>query len=198
VLMSGAVAAKKKYDWAGTYTATATVVEENGASNYPSTFDIVVEQDADGTYLVKEVMGVDVYYLNQGCFQLDVAEDGKSASIDVAAYYGCLFLGGSFPNYIIMTDAAGGSDPVNVTLNDDETLTMDDFSVYSFNWNDYSSAKLAAYSNVVLTKKNETSIENVTVENTAVKGIFDMQGRKIENITAPGLYIIDGVKVLVK
>lgn len=198
VLMSGAVAAKKKYDWAGTYTATATVVEENGAGNYPSTFDIVVEQDADGTYLVKEVMGVDVYNLNQGCFQLAVAEDGKSASIDVAAYYGCLFLGGSFPNYIIMTDAAGGANPVNVALNDDETLTMDDFAVYSFNWNDYSSAKLAAYSNVVLTKKNETSIENVTVENTAVKGIFDMQGRKIENITAPGLYIIDGVKVLVK
>lgn len=198
VLMSGAVAAKKKYDWAGTYTATATVVEENGTNNYPSTFDIVVEQATDGTYLVTEVMGVDVYNLNQGCFQLAVAEDGKSASIDVAAYYGCIFLGGSFPNYIIMTDAAGGANPVNVTLNADETLTMDDFAVYSFNWNDYSSAKLAAYSNVVLTKKNDTAIENVTVENTAVKGIFDMQGRKIENITAPGLYIIDGVKVLVK
>lgn len=198
VLMSGAVAARKKYDWAGTYTATATVVEENGTNNYPSTFDIVVEQNSDGKYVVTEVMGVDVNNLNQGRFQLQVAEDGKSASIDVAAYYGSLFLGGKYPDYIIMTDAAGGVNPVNVTLNADETLTMDDFAVYSFNWNDYSSAKLAAYSNVVLAKKNANSIENVTVENVAVKGIFDMQGRKIENITAPGLYIIDGVKVLVK
>lgn len=187
------------FDWAGTYTATATVVEQGGTNNYPSTFDIVVEQDADGTYLVKEVMGVDVYSLNQGYFQLAVAEDGNSASIDVAAYYGCLFLGGSNPNYIIMTDAEGGANPVNVTLNADETLTMDDFAVYSFNWSDYSSAELAAYSNVVLTKKtDDTAIDNVVAEDNVVKGIFDMQGRKIDAITAPGLYIVNGKKVLVK
>ena len=32
----------------------------------------------------------------------------------------------------------------------------------------------------------------------AVKGIYDLQGRKIEQITAPGLYIVNGNKVLVK
>ncbi len=33
---------------------------------------------------------------------------------------------------------------------------------------------------------------------TAVKGIFDLQGRKLHKITAPGVYIVDGEKVLVE
>ena len=43
-----------------------------------------------------------------------------------------------------------------------------------------------------------TGIEEVTTENANVKGIYDLQGRKIDEITKPGLYIVDGVKKLVK
>ena len=35
-------------------------------------------------------------------------------------------------------------------------------------------------------------------ENKAVKGIFDLLGRKLDAITAPGLYIVNGNKVVVK
>ena len=42
-----------------------------------------------------------------------------------------------------------------------------------------------------------TAIENVEVENT-VKTIFDLTGRRVEAITAPGIYIVNGKKVLVK
>ena len=42
-----------------------------------------------------------------------------------------------------------------------------------------------------------TAIENVEVENE-VKTIFDLTGRRVEAITAPGIYIINGKKVLVK
>ena len=42
-----------------------------------------------------------------------------------------------------------------------------------------------------------TAIENVEVENT-VKAIFDLTGRKVEAISAPGIYIVNGKKVLVK
>ena len=42
-----------------------------------------------------------------------------------------------------------------------------------------------------------TAIENVEVENE-VKTIFDLTGRKVEAITAPGIYIVNGKKVLVK
>ena len=42
-----------------------------------------------------------------------------------------------------------------------------------------------------------TGIENVVVEN-GVNVIFDLTGRKVESISAPGIYIVNGKKVLVK
>ena len=42
-----------------------------------------------------------------------------------------------------------------------------------------------------------TAIKNVEVENE-VKAIYDLTGRKVETISAPGIYIVGGKKVLVK
>ena len=49
----------------------------------------------------------------------------------------------------------------------------------------------------MLSVTEATGVDAV-VEEQCVKGIFDMQGRKIEEITAPGVYIINGKKYLVK
>lgn len=43
---------------------------------------------------------------------------------------------------------------------------------------------------------NTTEIDEVEYE--TVKTIYDLQGRKLDAITAPGIYIVNGVKVLVK
>ena len=43
-----------------------------------------------------------------------------------------------------------------------------------------------------------TGVEEVKGENGKVKTIYDLQGRKLTEITEPGIYIIDGKKVLVK
>ncbi len=50
---------------------------------------------------------------------------------------------------------------------------------YGFNWN------------------GTTGVENVEVENE-VKAIYDLTGRKVETISAPGIYIINGVKRVVR
>ena len=42
-----------------------------------------------------------------------------------------------------------------------------------------------------------TAIQNVEVENT-VKVIYDLTGRRVEAITAPGIYVVNGKKTLVK
>ena len=42
-----------------------------------------------------------------------------------------------------------------------------------------------------------TDVENVVVENE-VKAIYDLTGRKVETISAPGIYIVGGKKTLVK
>ena len=43
-----------------------------------------------------------------------------------------------------------------------------------------------------------TGINEVKTENGEVKAIFDLTGRRVEEITAPGIYIVNGKKVLVK
>lgn len=45
---------------------------------------------------------------------------------------------------------------------------------------------------------NETGIGDVTPDDVKAKGIYDLTGRRINEITAPGIYIVDGKKVLVK
>ena len=43
-----------------------------------------------------------------------------------------------------------------------------------------------------------TDIEEVETENEDVETIYDLRGRRIQEITAPGIYIVNGRKVLVK
>jgi hypothetical protein len=43
-----------------------------------------------------------------------------------------------------------------------------------------------------------TGVEDVKTENGEVKAIYDLQGRKLSEITEPGFYIIDGKKVWIK
>lgn len=43
-----------------------------------------------------------------------------------------------------------------------------------------------------------TGIDDVIVESGNAKGIFDLQGRKLTEITKPGIYVIDGKKTFVK
>ena len=50
---------------------------------------------------------------------------------------------------------------------------------------------------VTYTQGNNTGIDNVQGENVEVKGIYDLQGRKVEN-PVKGIYIVDGKKMLVR
>jgi hypothetical protein len=40
--------------------------------------------------------------------------------------------------------------------------------------------------------------DEVKTESGEVKGIYDLSGRRLNEISAPGIYIIGGKKVLVK
>ena len=50
---------------------------------------------------------------------------------------------------------------------------------------------------VTLEVINATGIKEVEGDN-GVKGVYDLSGRKLEKVSAPGVYVVDGRKVLVK
>ncbi len=50
---------------------------------------------------------------------------------------------------------------------------------------------------VTFNGENTTDIKNIVVESKP-KNIFDLTGRRIETITTPGIYIVDGKKVIIK
>ncbi|MBR5893247.1 MAG: hypothetical protein IKZ37_06415 [Bacteroidaceae bacterium] len=183
-IFSGVKAQKEVFDWAGTYTLTADVESVDG-NEYPATFNVEVEyNEAAGIYFVKSFMDKDVYSLNQGMFTFDVAENGKSATIAVDAYYGLLFVYGTFPDYVIIKDAEGGSNALKLTLGAGNVVAMDNFSLYALNYETYASSAMAVYSNVTLVKvaveEPETPAVDYTPTNTGTKTRNDRNVTGIE------------------
>lgn len=94
-----------------------------------------------------------------------------------------------------------------VVYNDDETVSLlhnnDEAKALSLGSDNSSITVGYATDNkgkwrVRLAVENRTGIENIKEVTPVAEGIYDLTGRKIEDITAPGIYIIDGKKVLVK
>lgn len=84
---------------------------------------------------------------------------------------------------------------------DDLAMLMPIFEGYTLKGSNAIAEELAYVSkNIEFTltyTDSTTGIDEVKVENGEVKGIYDLQGRKVENPTK-GLYIIDGKKILIK
>ena len=79
-----------------------------------------------------------------------------------------------------------------VKKNDDGTLTNNANKAYFV----LTSGDAAKSFNIRF-GEGTTGVEEVVVEN-GVKTIFDLTGRRVESVTVPGIYIVNGKKVLVK
>ena len=194
--VGGDVEEEESFSWLGQYTAKAGKVDAYDGNEYPAEFTVTVS-DVNGSILVTEFLGNDVSAINYGGILFTIAEDGKSAEMKAGS-----FVGGAMPEYLKLYDMNASTSPIKFTLNEDGTITVANFFIKHLKYDEnYNSSESAAvfYQNIVMTKNDDsTGIENIVVENAVVKGIYDMQGRKIDAITAPGLYIVDGKKVLVK
>ncbi|MBE6297779.1 MAG: hypothetical protein E7088_04700 [Bacteroidales bacterium] len=188
------------FDWTGDYKFKAGAVDV-----YYEDVEFPTEFDVNITYFDGSQYGMDSYYyissfmgkqLGQYVIKLNVAEDGNSAEMVVGQLCGAIVPG---EQYYKIYDMNATTSPVAMTLNEDGTISIANFFIKVLNYNDNSEVAGALYKDAVLVAAgSSSSIENVNTDNNAVEGIFDIQGRRIENIAAPGLYIINGRKVLVK
>ena len=145
------------FDWAGTYAFSGEPVSKDG-SDYPASFYVTIEyfeatEYTDAAYCVTSFMGNDVYDMNYGGIELTIAEDGKSATLANGNVYS---LGGG--TFLKIFDATATANPVSITLNEDGTLSMADFTIVMGTWgNDVDNSVVAEYKNGVLVKGGEVT-----------------------------------------
>ena len=204
-LLSGVSATKAeapKFEWVGDYTLTAGQFDkyyQGDDVEFPETFDVNI------TYFDGSAYGMDSYYyistfmnkdIRSTPIKLAIAEDGLSADMEVGGMCGAIVAG---KTYYKIYDMNATATPITITANEDGTISIPSFFIKVLNYNDNTEVAGAWYQNVTLTPKaTEDGIENTVVEDNVVKGIFDMLGRKIETVNAPGLYIVNGKKVVIK
>ena len=146
-----AVVEPEPFNWANTFTVNAgNITVYNNAYTYPNNFEMVVEYNEGWQmYLVTKFFGVDVTGLNYGGITLTPStENPRSATIDTNAFLSTIEPGSL---YFKMFDMNAGTTPLTVTVNEDGTLSIDDFCVSVYDWNTNQTTAAALYSNVVAT-----------------------------------------------
>ena len=146
-----AVVEPEPFNWANTYTVKAgNISVYNNAYTYPNNFEMVIEyNDQWQMYLVTKFFGVDVTGLNYGGITFTPsAENPKMATINTNAFLSTIEPGSL---YFKLFDMNASNSPLTVTVNEDGTLSIDDFCVSVYNWNTNETSVGALYSNVVAT-----------------------------------------------
>lgn len=78
------------------------------------------------------------------------------------------------------------------------TLYIEDYNIGTTDWMNMEILPAQTFVFEFDGSKITTGIDEVKGENGEVKTIFDLTGRKVKEITAPGIYIVNGKKILVK
>lgn len=112
----------------------------------------------------------------------------------------------SSSNHVITTTTLDANGSWKITIGSDALAEIKAQGNYTRNILQYnvSSPRFSCYKSgqkpVTIYAKSpvSTGIEEVKGENGKVKGVYDLQGRKIEKITQPGIYIVDGKKTVIK
>ena len=78
------------------------------------------------------------------------------------------------------------------------TISVPNITLIGTDATDFNIAKMGSAKDVETLIRTITSISNVTKVNVPVNAIFDLQGRRVSEPKAPGIYIINGKKIFVK
>lgn len=132
------------FSWVGQHTVKVGSIDSYNDKSYPTEFTMTVIEDA-GKYLVTEFFSTDVTALNYGGIAFAVAEDGKSAELSSAS-----FVGGAYPDFLVIYDMNASESPIRFVLNDDGSVTIDNFCVKNYNFDSYEESLAALFKDVTI------------------------------------------------
>ncbi len=152
------------FSWAGVFDVKVgnakqdIILADNGASGveWPAEFQMEIQYwEAIDAYYVTKLFGFDLYNLNGGGFPLVVSADGKSASITLnGGNYGVALLKSNGDGtYLALTNTNSVNNvPVNMTLDEDGTITIEDCFVQNYDFATSSfTAPVVCYQNMTAT-----------------------------------------------
>ena len=159
-----------------------------------------IASEEDGYVTLEEVTGVLAanvpVIVNAPQGNYDFAYTTETATVTTSSLQGTLYNKDITANaYVLgLIDGEVGFGKATTTGKAEGTFTNNANKAYFVPTN--ALANIASYS--FRFGEGTTGISEVKGESGNVKGIYDLTGRRVEAITAPGIYIVGGKKVLVK
>lgn len=185
--------------WAGHYKVSSKHVESNPTREYPDDFEITITEK-NGAYYITSMFGEDLTRYNNGGFKLKDNGDG-TATIDVSYYNVLKYTDNDSPLYAlyVFDEAADDwTDFWTIKMNDDGSITLDDFYVAAFTWvaddEKWENGQLEAlYYNMTATKEDVNGIQSTQAEMPEIHiGHGTIWLDKTENVT---VYRDNGMRV---
>lgn len=190
-LLTVAVAMTAMFATAQTRTYTDNlVVIINGEVADQQTSEITLEKEDGGTYKLSLNHFVLGGFMKIGNIVIDNISVSTQDGIEVFTVERNIIIEAGDENTDDWMGPMLGEVPVDITGK------MTEHKLYC-NIDIDMTSTLGQVINVKFGQEDLTGIEDVEVEE-GIKAIHDLTGRRIDAITAPGIYIIDGKKVLVK
>lgn len=190
-LLTVAVAMTAMFATAQTRTYTDNlVVIINGEVADQQTSEITLEEEDGGTYKLSLNHFVLGGFMKIGNIVIDNISVSTQDGIEVFTVERNIIIEAGDENTDDWMGPMLGEVPVDITGK------MTEHKLYC-NIDIDMTSTLGQVINVKFGQEDLTGIEDVEVEE-GIKAIHDLTGRRIDAITAPGIYIIDGKKVLVK
>lgn len=185
-------------DWAGTYTVSSRHVTADPSRDYEDDFEMTISRSDDG-FIMTSLFGEDLTKYNDGGFRLKDLGNGQ-ALIDVSYYNILRYTDNDSPLYAlyIWDEAADDwSDEWLLTMNGDGTISVSDFYVVAFRWDDneevWKNGRVETLYYDLTARSSATGVETVSSEpfNYRIES-----GTVLFPVPAEvSLYRLDGMKV---
>lgn len=196
-LNGGDVIENVQHDFTGFYKVTADFLFAMDEVKWPETFVMEIATDEWGSYLA-QFLGYDVATPNFNAIYVDPdKKNGNNGQITISDGFNTIAsIGGKTYKLLDGTSADG---PIKLSYNEkDGSVTIDYFNILCVE-DQMESAYYLGCTATPITAEEAAAIKNPEMASQKnASPIFNLRGQRVSAPTAPGIYIINNKKVLVK